>query len=72
MSAMRCKRATFVKKNSCSVARIVPYYTAVLPLLTFNNLEPYPSKDIALDLSHLSHINGIIIVHFKTYLNQCF
>ena len=56
MSAMRCKRATFVKKNSCSVARIVPYYTVVLHLLTFYNLEPYPSKDIALGLSHvISH-----------------
>ena len=56
MSAMLCTGATFVKKNSCLVARIVPYYTAVLHLLTFHVLEPYPSKDIALGLSHvISH-----------------
>ena len=56
MSAMRCKRATFVKKNSFSVARILPYYTVVLHLLTFYNLEPYPSTDIALGLGHvISH-----------------
>ena len=61
MSAMLCTGATFVKKNSCLVARIVPYYTAVLHLLTFQVLEPQPSKDIALGLSH---INGVIIVHF--------
>ena len=47
---------TFVKKNSCLVARMVPYYTVVLYLLTFHVLEPYPSKDIALGLSHvISH-----------------
>ena len=40
MSVMLCTRATFVKKNFCLIARIVPY----------------PSKDIALDLSHvMSH-----------------
>ena len=56
MSAIVCTGATFVKKNSCLVARIVPYYTAVLHLLTFHVLEPYPSKDIALGLSHvISH-----------------
>ena len=56
MSAMLCTGATFVKKNSCLVARIVPYYTVVLHLLTFHVLEPYPSKDIALGLSHvISH-----------------
>ena len=56
MSAMLCTGATFVKKNSCLVARIVPYYTVVLHLLTFHILEPYPSKDIALGLSHvISH-----------------
>ena len=56
MSAMLCTGATFVKKNSCLVARIVPYYTAGLHLLTFHILEPYPSKDIALGLSHvISH-----------------
>ena len=56
MSAMLCTGATFVKKNSCLGATIVPYYTVVLHLLTFHILEPYPSKDIALGLSHvISH-----------------
>ena len=56
MSAMLCTGATFVKKNSCLVARIVPFDTVGLHLLTFRILEPYPSKDIALDLSHvMSH-----------------
>ena len=56
MSAMLCTGATFVKKNFCLVARIVPYYTVVLHLLTFHVLEPYLSKDIALGLSHvISH-----------------
>ena len=72
MSVMLCTGATFVKKNSCLVARIVPFDTVGLHLLTFRILEPYPSKDIALDLSHVIQINGIIIVHFKSYLNQCF
>ena len=53
MSAMLCAGATFTKKNPCLVARIVPYYTAVLHLLTFHVLEPYPPKDIALGLSHV-------------------
>ena len=48
--------ATFVKKNSCLVPRIISFDTAVLHLLTFRILEPYPSKDIELDLSHvISH-----------------
>ena len=48
--------AIFAKKNSCLVARIVPYYTAGLHLLTFHILEPYPPKDIASGLSHvISH-----------------
>ena len=56
MSAVLCTWATFVKKNSCLVARIVPYYTVVLHLLPFHILEPYPSKDIAFGLSHvISH-----------------
>ena len=56
MSVMLCKGATFVKKNSCLVARTVPFDTVGLRLLTFRILEPYPSKDIALDLSHvISH-----------------
>ena len=38
--------ATFVKKNSCLVARKVLFDTVGLHLLTFRFLEPYPSKDI--------------------------
>ena len=56
MSVMPCTGATFVKKNSCLVARIVSFYTADIYLLTFRMLEPYPSKGIELDLSHvISH-----------------
>ena len=56
VSVMLCTGATFVKKNSCFVARMVPFDTIGLHLLTFRILEPYPSKDIALDLSHvMSH-----------------
>ena len=56
MSVMLCTEATFVKKNSCLVARIVPFGTISLHLLTFCILEPYPSKDIAVDLCHvMSH-----------------
>ena len=49
---MLCTGANFAKKNSCLVATIVPYYTAGLHLLAFHILKPYPSKDIALGLSH--------------------
>ena len=45
--------ATFVNKNFYLVARIVSFDTASLHLLTFRILEPYPSKDIELDLSHV-------------------
>ena len=56
MSVILCTWATFVKKNTCLVARIIPFDTVGLHLLTFCILEPYPSKDIALDLSHvMSH-----------------
>ena len=48
--------ATFVKRNSCLVARIASFDTAGLHLLTFRILEFYPSKDIKFDLSHvISH-----------------
>ena len=48
--------ATFVKKNPCLVVRIVLFDIAGLYLLTFHILEPYSSKDIELDLSHvISH-----------------
>ena len=46
----------FAKKNSCLVARIIPYHTAGLHLLTFHILEPYPCKNIAPGLSQvISH-----------------
>ena len=72
ISIIHCTGATFVKKNSCLVAGIVRFDTVGLHLLTFRILEPFPSKDIAFDLSHVIKINGIIIVHFTFYLNQCF
>ena len=56
MSVIPCTGVTFVKKNSCLVARIVSFDTASLHLLTFRILEIYPSKDIELELSHvISH-----------------
>ena len=56
MSVMLCTGATFAKKNFFLVARIVSFDTVDLHLLNFRILEPYPSKDIALDLSHvISH-----------------
>ena len=56
MSVMLFTGVTFVKTNSYLVARIVSFDTVGLHLLTFRILEPYPSKDIALDLSHvMSH-----------------
>ena len=50
---MVCTGVTFVKKNPCLVSRIVSFDAAGLHLLTFLILEPYPSKDIELDLSHV-------------------
>ena len=56
MSVMLCTKVTFVKKSSCLIARIVSFDTASLHPHTFRILEPYPSKDIELDLSHvISH-----------------
>ena len=56
MSVMLCTGTTFVKKNSCLVARIVSFDTVGRHLFTFRILEQYPPKDIALDLSHvISH-----------------
>ena len=46
MSVMLCTGATFVKKNSCLVARIFSFDIVGVHLLTFRILEPYPSKDI--------------------------
>ena len=55
MLVMLCTGANFVKKKSCLVAGIV-FDAADLHLLTFLILEPYPSKNIELDLSHvISH-----------------
>ena len=64
MSVILSTGANFAKKNSCLVARIVPYYTAGLHLLTFHILEQYPYQDGLKDLVSvmLSHINGIIVV----------
>ena len=53
MSVMLCTGATFVNKNSCLVARIASFDAAGVHLLTLYILEPYPSKDVALDLSHV-------------------
>ena len=50
---MLCAGATFVKINSCLVVRIVSFDTAGLHLLTFRYLEPFPSKNIELDLTHI-------------------
>ena len=46
ISVMLCTGATFVKKNSCLVVRIVLFDTASLHSLTFRILNPYPAKDI--------------------------
>ena len=56
MSVMFSTGATFVKKNSFLVARIVTFGTAGLHLLTFRILEPYPSRDIELDLSYVRYL----------------
>ena len=53
---------TFVKKNSCLVARKVSFDTAGLHVLTLGILEPYPSKDIELGLSYIISINDVIII----------
>ena len=46
MSVMLCTGATFVKKNSCLVVRIVLFYTEGLYLLTFLILKPLSSRYI--------------------------
>ena len=53
MLVMLCTRAAFVKENSCLVARIVSFSIAGLHVLTVRILAPYPSGDIAFDLSHV-------------------
>ena len=47
MSAMLCTGPTFVKKNSCRLNN------AGFHVLISRILEPFPPKDIELDLSHL-------------------
>ena len=53
MSVMPCTGGTFVKRNSCLVAKIISFDIAGLLLPTFRILEPYPSEDIDLDPSHV-------------------
>ena len=65
MPVMLCTVAKFAKKNSGLVARIVPYYTAGLHLLTFHLLGHTLPKILHLVSVTLSHINGIIIVHLS-------
>ena len=60
---MLCTGATFVKKTSCLVARIVSFDTTGLHLLTFRILEPYSSKDIELDLSIYFYDLSHVILH---------
>ena len=59
MSIVLCTGATFVKINSCLVARIVSFNTAGLHLLTF----------------HFPYFRAIPVQRYppiKFYLNQCF
>ena len=62
MSVMLCTGATFVKRNSCLVARKVSFDTAGLHRLTFRILQPYTPKILSLISVTLSHINDVIIV----------
>ena len=65
---MLCTGATFAKKNSCVIARIVSFDTVGLHLLTFSIPEPSPPKIFHLISVDLSHISGIIIVLFYIVL----
>ena len=49
---MLCMGDTFVKENSCLVARKVTD-TVDLHLLIFRILDPYSPKNIAYDFSHV-------------------
>ena len=63
--------ATFVKKNSSLVVRVVSFDTACLYVLTFRILEPYPSKDIELEgelYSNLRNLTFINKLHFPQIL----
>ena len=46
MSVMLSTGASFVKKTSYLVARVVSFDTVGLHLFTFHILEPYPHKNI--------------------------
>ena len=68
MSIILCTGVTFVKKNSCLVARIILFDTEGLHLFTFCILELHSSKDIELGLSinkTLSYINDFTIVPYN-------
>ena len=53
MSVLLCMGATFINTNVCLAVRIASFDTAGLQLLSFCVLDPYPSKDIELDLSYV-------------------
>ena len=56
MPVIVCTGAAFVRGNYCLDSKIVSFDTAGLHLFIFCILEPYSSKDIELDLSHvISH-----------------
>ena len=61
MIVILCTGASFVKKNCCVVAGIVSFHTAGQHILIFRYLEPYPSKDIEVDLSHIISYDVIIL-----------
>ena len=63
MSVMFCTGATFVKKNSYLVARIVSFDTVSLHLLTFHILQPYPSKDILTLMSLLQYPLSVVRIN---------
>ena len=70
MLVISCTGATFVKKSSCLVARIVSFDTAVLhPIITLRILEPYPSKDVELDLRHVISNQGRYYSNLELSLN---
>ena len=54
MLVMPFTQATVVNKNYFLVSRVTSFDTAGLHLVTFRILEPFPSKDIELCLSHVS------------------
>ena len=64
LSVMLCTGASFVKKNSRLVARIVLFDTAGLHLLTRHSRP----KRLSLISVALSHINDVIIVPFNYVL----